>query len=376
MNFSALEGDKYLCWEGPEVGSAWHWFVGGGAATEGFWRHPDAGTALCWYAADRWRGWTQSWAQRVSESTGNLSIQVRFRLESRVMKRLSGYNWLIHKQFFCWTKDTCVIRCINNSCKPQNVFVKGPICKLVELTSRTPRLSSRCWWSSKGNLPLMPSPLPMHVFAWRGPPHPSTCRRWCLRPTWWIKSNDELSNSCVLDWMILGNTWEHNLGGRNHKKDMSNWPTCSFDHCGRLSQHLKHLLGNRYNRLQKIETMLTGGEWSESVSSPRGVSQGQSNVSKEFWSFNFSFSCRPTSKGIWEDMCSKTCGKSWTKQPSRMRIQLRMVFTEWGTAHPAAERWSCSRLQQCVRHESNWQHSAVTMWHVARSHFLFSPRWP
>lgn len=38
----------------------------------------------------------------------------------------------------------------------------------------------------------------------------------------------------------------------------------------------------RYNRLQKIETMLTGGEWSESVSSPRAVSRGQSNVSKEF----------------------------------------------------------------------------------------------
>jgi len=37
-----------------------------------------------------------------------------------------------------------------------------------------------------------------------------------------------------------------------------------------------------YNRLQKIETMLTGGELSESVSSPRAVSRGQSNVSKEF----------------------------------------------------------------------------------------------
>ena len=41
---------------------------------------------------------------------------------------------------------------------------------------------------------------------------------------------------------------------------------------------------NRYNRLQKIESMLTGGDWSESVASPTGVppSRGQSTVSREF----------------------------------------------------------------------------------------------
>lgn len=39
-----------------------------------------------------------------------------------------------------------------------------------------------------------------------------------------------------------------------------------------------------YNRLQKIESMLTGGNWSESVASPTGVSlsRGQSTVSREF----------------------------------------------------------------------------------------------
>lgn len=39
-----------------------------------------------------------------------------------------------------------------------------------------------------------------------------------------------------------------------------------------------------YNRLQKIESMLTGGNWSESAASPTGVSlsRGQSTVSREF----------------------------------------------------------------------------------------------